>query len=461
MYRKAVSGEDEQAGVDFLFSKDSLTVFFENQEALTPEDTAVCRLVGAEYAGPQSWPQLRRFEPGFFPWLPDECDAVFLTVCLEQLTDVARRSKACPDILGPRDHKTFLARIPALVDGQTVWREKFISPEPLVRIIRITPKVDQALLAEVFGKAKKTGMIWEADCFFGHMPVGKPGQRPRYPFCYMIAHDVSGYVLLANLVDKNDYGAGFLGQMSEAVKKNGVYPETVHIRHAHLANVLAVLATFGIAVKVVKKLPMVDRARGEMFKGRASKQLPSQKQTARPGKNAVYQFKVTLDNIRPAIWRRIQLKADSSLTRLAATILIAMGWENSHLHQFHIAGRHIGLFTDDDGEFDDFEDERGFRLCDFSPEEIKRFVFEYDFGDGWEHSILLEKILEPQKGVKYPACLAGKHSCPPEDCGGARGYMDFLHAISDLKHPEHERMMEWSAEILIPSSLTLMKSMPS
>ncbi len=77
------------------------------------------------------------------------------------------------------------------------------------------------------------------------------------------------------------------------------------------------------------------------------------------------------------------------------------------------------------------------------PDEIKPFVFEYEFGDGWIHAILLEKVLEPQKGAKYPACVAGARFCPPEDCGGPGGYENFLEALRDPKHPNHDRMKEW------------------
>ena len=445
-YRKTISGEVVNMGIGLVHFKDSLALFFEDKSTLLPEDRALCQVVGMSSAAALAWPQFRRFEPGFFPWLPEERDAVFLAVCLEQVVEVARRAKDTPAILGPRDHQTFLARIPDHVNGKIVWREELVSPEPLARIIRIIPKVDQVKLGQVFGAAKKTGMTWEADCFYGHNPVGGPDERARYPFLYMMVDNKSGYILHINAVDENDHGSGFLDHLCAAVKTNRIFPGMIHIRQPHLTPLFAPLAAFGISTRIVKALPMIDDAREEMFKAFKKKAggRSGKKQTTRAGKNVVYQFKVTLDNVRPAIWRRVQVKGDSSLKRLAATILIVMGWTNSHLHQFHIGGRRIGLAHDDCDELDDFEDEDNFRLCDLSPDEIKRFVFEYDFGDGWKHSILLEKTLELQKGIKYPTCLAGKNSCPPEDCGGPGGYVNFLEVISDLEHPEHESMVEWS-----------------
>ncbi len=85
-----------------------------------------------------------------------------------------------------------------------------------------------------------------------------------------------------------------------------------------------------------------------------------------------------------------------------------------------------------------------FRLCDFSPGQLKRFVFEYDFSVGWDHEILLEEVLALRNGAKYPTCLAGARKCPPQDCGGSRGYERFLKAIRNPKHPEHADMVRWS-----------------
>jgi hypothetical protein len=70
-------------------------------------------------------------------------------------------------------------------------------------------------------------------------------------------------------------------------------------------------------------------------------------------------------------------------------------------------------------------------------------IYEYDFGDGWEHEILLEKVLRPDPAVQYPRCLGGARACPPEDCGGAGGYADFLQAISDPDHEEHDEYLDW------------------
>ncbi len=154
-----------------------------------------------------------------------------------------------------------------------------------------------------------------------------------------------------------------------------------------------------------------------------------------------YRLKMTLRHSNPAIWRSVELSGDTKLSELHAIFQTAMGWEDSHLHKFRIGEVLYGVKSPGAPEL---LDEKRPSVSQLLPVKGQRFVYEYDFGDGWKHSIVLEKLLEPEKDVKYPICLAGARSCPPEDCGGPHGYMNFLEAISDSKHPEHESMVEWS-----------------
>jgi Plasmid pRiA4b ORF-3-like protein len=122
-------------------------------------------------------------------------------------------------------------------------------------------------------------------------------------------------------------------------------------------------------------------------------------------------------------------------------IQVVMGWENSHMHQFLLNGKYYGQAGTDDLDLEDEEDIRLSQI--FTGRKKPRLVYEYDFGDSWRHEIRLEKRSEPEPKVKYPRCVEGARACPPEDCGGAWGYADFLEAISDKKHPEHRDMKEW------------------
>ena len=157
----------------------------------------------------------------------------------------------------------------------------------------------------------------------------------------------------------------------------------------------------------------------------------------------VYQLKITLKDIRPPIWRRV-LVPDCSLAKLHEVIQAAMGWENYHLYDFEVAGER---YTDPRGMADlDMGDASRMKLSRVAPREKAKLRYTYDFGDNWQHEVLVEKILPPEEGQTYPVCIAGKRACPPEDVGGPWGYMEFAEAIRDPEHEQHEEFIEWRGE---------------
>jgi hypothetical protein len=148
----------------------------------------------------------------------------------------------------------------------------------------------------------------------------------------------------------------------------------------------------------------------------------------------LYQFRIGLQEIQPSIWRRIQVR-DCTLDRLHTHIQTAMGWTNSHLHRFEIAGAEyvdpwlIRREYDDEPEY---RDTREVRLSQVLPPSGERFLFhyEYDFGDSWNHDVLFEGCLRAEPGVRYPLCIEGERACPPEDVGGVSGYAEFVEAMT-------------------------------
>ena len=184
----------------------------------------------------------------------------------------------------------------------------------------------------------------------------------------------------------------------------------------------------------------------------AKAEPPAKKKPIRPtqkGTDKLYQFKVTLLGSTPPIWRRIHVQ-DCTLDKLHEHIQTAMGWTNSHLHQFEIKGERYGdpeLLCD---SFEDFEceDSTATMLSEILPKTGKRFAFKYayDFGDGWEHEVLYEGSPPLEKGNKYPLCLEGERACPPEDVGGVWGYAEFLEVIADPKHEQYYDFEEWAGE---------------
>jgi hypothetical protein len=158
----------------------------------------------------------------------------------------------------------------------------------------------------------------------------------------------------------------------------------------------------------------------------------------------IYQLKITLKGFRPPIWRRVLVPSDFTLARLHWVMQAAMGWTNSHLHHFRVGETYYSLpFPGTDWEDADEEDARRVKLAQVAPRAKAKFEYEYDFGDSWDHEILVEKILPPEPGAKYPLCIVGKGACPPEDVGGVWGYAEFLKAIADPEHKEHEMYLEW------------------
>jgi len=155
----------------------------------------------------------------------------------------------------------------------------------------------------------------------------------------------------------------------------------------------------------------------------------------------VYQLKIVLAGTKPPIWRRVQVQ-DCNLTKLHEIVQCAMGWYGGHLWAFEIDGEQYG--EDPWGGTDmDMLSPRSIKLSRLVDEGVTKFVYVYDFGDNWEHLVTVEKTLDADPTVRYPHCTAGKRACPPEDCGGPWGYVEFLAAISDPKHEEHDDLLKW------------------
>jgi hypothetical protein len=167
-----------------------------------------------------------------------------------------------------------------------------------------------------------------------------------------------------------------------------------------------------------------------------------------PASVRLYQFKITLVDSDPSIWRRIQVR-NCTLNKLHERIQTAMGWTNSHLHQFKIDDECYGdpeLLDEGFEDDDECIDSTQIAISEIVPRSGRRFRFwyEYDFGDGWEHEVLFEGCLSAVKGHRYPICVEGERACPPEDVGGVWGYFDFLKAIADPEHEQHQECLTWA-----------------
>jgi hypothetical protein len=206
----------------------------------------------------------------------------------------------------------------------------------------------------------------------------------------------------------------------------------VYARNADKKRLLAVMS---------RVLKFFEEEHAEVFGLEAPKT-----RNRRPAKtDLLFQFKITLLDIKPPIWRRFQVP-DCTLVEFHEYIQAAFGWENYHLHQFDINGVQYSPPALDGDDFDmDFQDETDIFLNNVLPKSRRkaRWIYEYDFGDGWRHEVVFEGFPPNDAKAKYPRCLEGERACPPEDCGGPWGYGDYLAAIADAENEQHEEMLEW------------------
>lgn len=164
--------------------------------------------------------------------------------------------------------------------------------------------------------------------------------------------------------------------------------------------------------------------------------------------NIIYQFHIELNEIVPMIWRRIQVPAKYSFWDLHVAIQDSMGWLDYHLHAFRVRMPHKRKITEIGIPDDEAYDQvvlPGWEIfiAEYFTEPGKLALYEYDFGDGWDHNVLLEGILLKEEGGKYPKCIAGERACPPEDCGGVPGYYQLLEIIGNPNHLEYQEYIAW------------------
>jgi hypothetical protein len=173
--------------------------------------------------------------------------------------------------------------------------------------------------------------------------------------------------------------------------------------------------------------------------------MPAKKTAIAP---EIYQLKVTLLGTSPPIWRRLLVPANITLAQLHDVLQTAMGWEDGHMHEFSVGQRRIGRPNPEDRlmGMPAAESERTVRLSGILVRVGSKAIYTYDFGDSWEHSLVLEKRLPVDPTTAYPACTDGQLACPPEDCGGIPGFYDLVEALGDPAHERHEEMLDWIGE---------------
>lgn len=167
----------------------------------------------------------------------------------------------------------------------------------------------------------------------------------------------------------------------------------------------------------------------------------------------ILQLKIKLDGSSPPVWRRFLVSDSVTFTQLHNVIQKVMGWENYHLYEFEAGNARISVPNED---LEDIIDSKKIALSDILKTERQKIRYTYDFGDSWEHSITIEKILENNNGIRVPTCISGERACPPEDCGGIYGYKELLEIKKNKNHPEYKEMIvEWLGEDFDPEKFDI------
>jgi hypothetical protein len=172
----------------------------------------------------------------------------------------------------------------------------------------------------------------------------------------------------------------------------------------------------------------------------------------------IYQLKVTLLGTDPPIWRRLLVPADLILAKLHDVLQIAMGWEDSHLHEFSVGKQIYGRPNPEERYFGSglpTINDRKVRLEDVLPRARSKLVYTYDMGDSWEHGVVVEKRLPADPNLTYPVCIGGERACPPEDCGGVPGFYGLLEAIRNPDDERGEEMLEWLGKEYDPQAFSV------
>lgn len=158
--------------------------------------------------------------------------------------------------------------------------------------------------------------------------------------------------------------------------------------------------------------------------------------------SAIARLKITLDDVKPIVQRRVEVPLIMRLDRLHLVLQAALGWTNSHLYEIRAGDVGWGMVDPDWG--DGPLDAAKARLLDLIEDTgAKTFKYLYDFGDGWEHTVKIERVIDAVPGLPYPILIDGTGACPPEDVGGPWGYSDFIDALADPNHQRHAELKEW------------------
>jgi hypothetical protein len=171
-----------------------------------------------------------------------------------------------------------------------------------------------------------------------------------------------------------------------------------------------------------------------------------------PPPQTVLQVRITIEDVVPTVWRGLLMPGAVSLAKMHRMFQTAVGWTDSHLHAFTMGNQRYGIHFDDYPEDEIDENEVTVMRA---VGEHRRFSYEYDFGDSWEHTVVVDEVTTSTRGLKFAVCIDGQNACPPEDCGGVGGYAELLESLADPGHQDHDRAVQWVGDSFDPTFFDL------
>ena len=349
--------------------------------------------------------------------------------------------------------------------GWSVRRERIQVEENSFVPPPITEILDEVTRRRLPELSVKHG-AWQTGACYLPVPAISEG-RLVYPVAALVGDESDAELLEASLTADlkiRSPSAIVRAVATAAIKRDG-FPQIIKVARSEERNALESLREFcpGLEVILDKKLDSLDfliseldaaMARADLTDPRVAlkvlEALPvkrgSEKISNQVFKTTTYRLKITLRHSDPSIWRRLEVRGDILLGDLHQLFQIGMGWYDEHLHEFRVGSNGYS----DPAASGSANDENATTLGQIAPRKGSRFVYTYDFGDSWDHDVLVENVERGTVPVA-PCCFAGQNACPPEDSGGVFGYTRLLESLADPSHPNHEESKQWVSEDFDPT----------
>jgi hypothetical protein len=413
--------------------------------------------------------QFRSYRPRCLPWYLEAEEVRLLHIALAASLEFAmqRNRGREPWLIDDSDELPVLSIYCPTGADAAAWsirRERLKVPQDPWRAPPAGEILDEVTVRRL-PALPTTREVWQAGSCFLRAPIADR-KRPVYPVLGLVVNESSDEVLepLVNDDLQLEPACTVLRAVAAAAIRRDGFPRVIRVASNETRSALERLREFcpQLTVELSKELDFLDfvmvdlqakmaaQVESEPARGAAGVDPLQSKQSSarRPNKTAktaIYQLKVTLRHVTPPIWRRLVVSGDILFSELHHVLQISMGWFDSHLHDFRYQQNRYG----DPTLLEEVIDESETSLCQVARRKGNQLVYTYDFGDNWEHEVLVERI-DQCSVPAVPRCIGGRNACPPEDCGGVFGYLNLLESLTDPNNPNHDEARDWVDEDFDP-----------